>query len=84
MAMARRESPGSHCVRERAQALASCCQRLKQNDPSLQRLLFECEDSKVDLRQLLQSTGAFVINTRVKELHLICLEDSEAFATGTR
>ena len=83
-ALARRESPGSQCVGERAQEVALLCHRLKQNDPSLQRLVFECEDSKVDLWQLLQLTSAFAVNTTVKELHLFGLEDSEAFAAGTR
>ena len=82
--MACREGAGSQCAGELAQALALLCRRLKQIDPSLQRFVFGCEGSKVDLWQLLQLTGALAVNTTVKELHLIGLDHSEAFAKGTR
>ena len=82
--MARRECPGSQCVGERAQALALLCQRIKQNDPSLQRLVFECENNEVGLLQLLQLTNASAVNATEKELHLIGLHNSEAFAIGKR
>ena len=80
-AMACRAVPPSQHQGERAQ-LASLCQRLRANDPSLQQLDFTVKDSKLDLRQLFQVTSALSTNTTVSKISVSQLRNCEAFTTA--